>query len=132
MTGEPRNFRDERLRAIYAPLLPPPAAHEPGEWDDEPLDISVWSLIGGYLGLTLHGVMAYFPFIFTLWIAPLPVILGLYAAWFILLRLAVRYREAHPGLVFALPVVEAVAWVAMVYLGQTYLGWPAVAFPENR
>jgi hypothetical protein len=100
--------------------------------DTETIEIdSVGGLIAGFLGVALHGILAYFPYLFTLFVAPLPVIVGVYASWAVMLRVAVRRRETHPWLVLALPIVEVAVWFGVMQLGWTQLGWPSLWFPEN-
>lgn len=124
-----RTLQDERVRAKYGSPwrdLPPP--------DDsvEPFEGSVAALIAGCVGIALQGVMAYFPLLLTFFVAPLPVTLGVYAAWLILLRVAVHQREPHPWLALAIPIASAASWVLLILVGTEQFGWPPLIFPEGR
>lgn len=96
------------------------------EWDPEQ---SVWATIAGLLGISFQGVIGYFPFGFTLFVAPLPVILGVYVQWLLLLRVAGRQRARHPWLVLAIPILSVAAWCALMWFGWNQLGWPPLRMP---
>ena len=84
-------------------------------WEHEQ---SVWATIAGLLGVSFAAVIGYFPFGFTIFVAPLPVILGVYAAWVVLLRVAGKQRMRHPWLVLvAIPIVSVAAWSVLMWSG---------------
>jgi hypothetical protein len=76
--------------------------------------------------------MAYFPYGLALFSAPLPVIIGQYVAWAALLRLAVKQREDRPWLSFLVPIVSLAAWLVMMYVGMTHLGWSPIRIYAPR
>lgn len=99
---------------------------EQPSWDREQ---SVWATIAGLLGVSLQGVIGYFPLGFTLFVAPLAVIVGLYALWVLLLRMAVRQRSHHPWLVLAIPVASVAVWGVVMWIGWTQFHWPPLRMP---
>lgn len=128
-------LHDPRHGWLAGPFSSRPGGHRldrPIDLDDEPLEGGVAGLIAGYLGATLHGVLAYFPFLLTLFVAPLPVILGVYGTWLFLWRPVARWREDRPWLTLAVPLTEMVVWFAVMQVGWQLLGWPSLSFPENR
>jgi hypothetical protein len=90
----------------------------------------IMAQVAAWLGLALQAELAYLPFLLSFFIAPIIVTVAIYAGWFLLLRWMVRHRHEHPRLVLALPIAEAVGWVALMSYGIGNLGWaPLRIFP---
>jgi hypothetical protein len=80
--------------------------------------------IAGWVGLLGHAL-------FFVWyaasgvVAPGWAVAALLGAWAALLIPAIRLFWSRPAPVLALPVVDAVLWVALVSAGDRFLGWTA-------
>jgi hypothetical protein len=80
--------------------------------------------IAGWAGLVGHAL-------FFVWygasgvVAPAWAVAVLLGAWAALLVPAIRLFRVRPAVVLALPVVDAVLWLALVSAGDAVLGWTA-------
>lgn len=58
-------------------------------------------------------------------VAPGWAVLVLLAIWMVLLVVLIRSWRERPWMVFTLPFIAAVIWVAVIQAGDTFLGWTA-------
>ena len=107
------------------------SASDDEPWAQDPWgqEQSVGATIAGLLGICFAAVIGYFPFGFTLFVAPLPVILVVYALWVVSLRVVARQRTRHAYVALAIPFVEVAAWAVLMWFGWTQLHWPPLTMP---
>jgi hypothetical protein len=111
-----------------------------GELPPDPLELDEDSLgqrpvidqICAWLGIALQAELVYLPFLLSFFIAPILVTVAIYVGWFLTLRWMVRHRDQHPRLLLAIPIAQAVGWIALMTYGIANLGWaPLRLFPNS-
>lgn len=98
--------------------MPPPTQHEPTfvRWGRP---IARWG------GLALHVALGVFPFAFTGLLAP-PWAVAVVAVWWLFLAgIAWRLHRRSPWLVPLVPLAALAGWVALLAIGDFFLGWVA-------
>jgi hypothetical protein len=80
--------------------------------------------LAGWLGIVLLLPVLYLYVVSGL-MAPMWAIVVLVACWFVLGLCAVRWVRRRPRVVRALPFVGVALWIAVISLGEAFLGWTA-------
>jgi hypothetical protein len=80
--------------------------------------------IAGWIGLALH-LLALVWYAASTLVAPGWAVVGLLVVWAAVLVAAIRLMRTRPLLVAAVPLLDAAIWVAVVWAGETFLGWTA-------
>lgn len=75
------------------------------------------------IGLAMHVAVG-FPYFFSGLLVPMPVAVGLWVVWGVLLGVAIARRD-KPKYVLAVPGVALVLWFAVVQGGSLVFGWTA-------
>lgn len=75
-------------------------------------------------GIALYVIVGYF-YLFSGLMVPVPWVVGLWIVWVLGLVAVVRWRHEHPLWVLAAPFVAMAFWVAVLWMGDTFLGWTA-------
>ena len=78
-----------------------------------------------WVGFFLHLVVGVFPYAASGLLAPLYGIVIIYAGWFALLVLALKWWNKTPYRVLLIPVIALVWWFALLNFGDFVLGWTA-------
>ena len=79
--------------------------------------------VAATLGVVASIALAYYYVLVPALTVPSPANYLFFAAWFVLVILAVAWWRRYPWRSFAVPIIGFVAVIAALWFGTTYLGW---------
>jgi hypothetical protein len=79
--------------------------------------------VAATLGVVGSIALAFFYILVPALTVPEPTMYGFYLAWVVLVVLSLRWWRPQPWRSFAVPIVGLVAVLAVLWFGNSYLGW---------